>query len=174
MASGTRRFCGAALAVLMLGCGSPAATQAESTDTAALQQQLKALTEAVQRLEGRVRQLESGTAPATTEQAAAPAPAAPVPAAPTQTRLSAVAPVVAPVAAPTIARDPLRDHWHRIGRGMSTESVEALLGRPHRTIPVNTQTVWYYSYPDIGSGSVVFAEDGTVIDWQTPPFSTWW
>jgi len=71
-------------------------------------------------------------------------------------------------------RNPVRDQWHRIGRGMTMQAVEALLGRPHRTMRVNVQTVWYYAYPDIGSGSVVFADDGSVVDWQTPPFNTWW
>ncbi len=71
------------------------------------------------------------------------------------------------------AQTVLRDHWQTIKRGMQIRAVEDVLGRPDRTATLPGKTVWYYSYPDIGSGSVVFTADGDVSDWQAPPFSTW-
>jgi SmpA/OmlA family protein len=66
-----------------------------------------------------------------------------------------------------------QERWARISRGMTFQQVDALLGRPQRTIDLSPKTVWYYAYPDIGNASVVFQE-GEVSDWQAPPFNTWW
>ncbi len=66
------------------------------------------------------------------------------------------------------------ERWSEVKRGMSKTEVETLLGQANRTMDVSTRTVWYYQYSNAGSGSVVFAGDGSVIDWQTPPFGTWW
>jgi hypothetical protein len=78
-----------------------------------------------------------------------------------------------PAAAAAHERDP-EERWHDIERGMSKADVEAVIGRPSRAMDVSPRTVWYYQYARVGSGSVVFASDGSVIDWQTPPFGTWW
>jgi hypothetical protein len=67
-----------------------------------------------------------------------------------------------------------QERWKRITRGMSVEQVEALLGHPQRTVDMSPKTIWYYSYEGVGNGSVVFIKDGGVIDWQSPPFGTWW
>jgi hypothetical protein len=76
---------------------------------------------------------------------------------------------------PTPARTvSLRDRWHRVTQGMTLQQVEELLGRPARTIEARPNTIWYYSYPEVGNGSIVFANDGSVMDWQPPPFNTWW
>jgi hypothetical protein len=56
---------------------------------------------------------------------------------------------------------------------MTTQEIETLLGRPTRTMKLTPKTIWYYSYTDIGNGSVVFTDD-SVIDWQSPPLNTWW
>ncbi len=172
MESGVLRTRGSAVLTLALGLLFASTAHAESSEVAALRKEVKTLTNVVLRLEGRVGQLERQLAAG----AESPPRAVASPQAPTPPRLAA-APADAPTpppTPPTVARDPIRDHWHGISRGMTTQAVEALLGRPQRTMTVNTQTVWYYTYPDVGSGSVVFAYDGTVIDWQTPPFSTWW
>jgi SmpA / OmlA family len=163
----------ATFAALLVGWSAATTAQAAPNEVAALRQQVKELTEVVQRLEERVGQLERQLSPASASSART----APSVDAPTPSHVSAAASPEAPTpqpVPPTVQRDPLRDHWHQISRGMTTQVVETLLGRPHRTMTVNTQTVWYYSYPDIGSGSVVFAQDGSVVDWQTPPFNTWW
>lgn len=79
-------------------------------------------------------------------------------------------------ASATVAADrrDARERWSEVKRGMPKTEVEDLLGQPNRTMNVSTRTVWYYQYSNSGSGSVVFADDGSVIDWQTPPFGTWW
>jgi hypothetical protein len=67
-----------------------------------------------------------------------------------------------------------QERWRKIEHGMPVEQVEALLGPPQRTVKIEAKTLWYYSYPEIGSGSIVFVQDGGVVDWQPPPFSVWW
>jgi SmpA / OmlA family len=150
---------GVALIVLPLWLCATAAAPGEGGEVAALRQEVKGLKEVVQHLSDRVERLEGrlSARPELGSPTAAPA-AAP-----------ATQPTPSPGSAATI-----RDHWHRISHGMTTQEVEALLGRPQRTMKVNANTVWYYTYEDTGSGSIVFAHDGSVIDWQTPPFNTWW
>ena len=68
----------------------------------------------------------------------------------------------------------LGTRWSEVERGMSKAQVATLLGQPSRTMDVSARTVWYYQYSNLGNGSVVFAEDGSVIDWQRPPLGIWW
>ncbi len=158
----------AALAALML-IGSP--LWAADDDMSAVRQDIKALKDAVERLDQHVQDLERrmATAPETRPQPAARA-AAPEP--PPARQAAPEAAVAAQVRTPS-AQTILRNQWQTIKRGTPIRDVEALLGRPDRTVPLPGKTVWYYSYPDIGNGSVVFTDDGEVIDWQAPPFSTW-
>lgn len=149
---------GALLIVLRLLClGAPAA-HAQTAETDALRQQVEALKGTIDRLNGRVESLEHQRAdhPEANARAAVGAPT-PAPEAPT----------AAPAAKP-------QERWHGLANGMTVQQVEMLLGRPNHTLDLNPKKVWYYTYPDIGSGSVVFADDGTVTDWQAPPFNTWW
>jgi hypothetical protein len=136
--------------------------RAESNDIDDLRQEVTALKRTLQSLNARVESLER-------QVSARPESNAPVAAA-----LENAAPAAGPAATPSIPQASVRERWHNITRGMSLEQVEALIGRPERTMNVSANTVWYYSYPDVGSGSVVFAADGSVIDWQHPPFNTWW
>jgi len=146
---------GSRTALLVLLCLAGAAPAgAESKDVNALRQEIKELRGAVERLDGRVRVLE--------QQRPEPA----------QSRSSETATEPAP-AAPASATPGLRDRWQRVKRGMTTQEIEALLGRPTRTMKLTPKTIWYYSYTDIGNGSVVFTDD-SVIDWQSPPLNTWW
>ncbi len=164
-------WCGsvaAASAALML-IGSPA--WAADDDMSAVRQDIKALKEAVERLDQHMQDLDRrlATQPQTQTQPAIHG------AAPERAPARAAAPeppVAAKMRTPS-AQTMLRDQWQTIKRGMPIREIEALLGQPDRTVPLPGKTVWYYSYPDIGSGSVVFAEDGEVMDWQAPPFSTW-
>lgn len=168
---------GGAVAALLLSVSVPPAAQAESGDVAALRKEVARLEQIVQRLDARVEQIEKRL-PASPETGLRDA----APPAETEPRVSAggvpraTAGAVPPAVAPeqTSAKSSVQKRWHRISHGMTAQAVEALLGRPQRTLAVNTKTVWYYSYPDIGSGSVVLTQDGLVDDWQSPPFHTWW
>jgi len=149
-----------ALWIALLAVGTPLAAGAETGEVAALRQEVNELKQVVERLDGRVERLERqlSSPPSKSTFQGSQSPAAPVP----------------PSPAPAVPAESVRDHWRRIDHGMTTQEVEALLGPPQRTMKVNTRTVWYYTYPDVGSGSVVFAPDDGVDDWQVPPFNTWW
>ena len=68
----------------------------------------------------------------------------------------------------------ISQRWRTLERGMTVEEVEALLGLPQRVIEVDSKIVWYYRYPNVGAGSVVFDPDKRVSGWQKPPFHGWW
>jgi len=71
-------------------------------------------------------------------------------------------------------RETIKEQWHNVSVGMSGEEVMQLLGTPSREFTVDGKAVWYYSYPGIGNGSVLFSRDGhTVASWQHPPFGFW-
>jgi len=155
---------GTACVALCLCAAAPLVARAEdgrgeTGDVPALQQEVRDLKDVVQRLgervEGLEKQLQPPSQPAP-QAAAAPAPPVPQP------------------SAPVTPGDSAREHWRQVSHGMSAQEVETLLGHPQRTMKVNLRTVWYYTYPEVGSGSIVFASDGGVEDWQTPPFRTWW
>jgi len=142
----------ALLALLWLAFTAPAS--ADSTDVNALRQEIKELRGAVERLDARVRALE--------QQRPEPA----------ESRSGETATAHAP-AVPAVATPGLKDRWQSVKRGMTEQEIETLLGRPTRTVEFTPKTIWYYSYADVGNGSVVFTDD-SVIDWQSPPFNTWW
>lgn len=140
------------LVLLCLVGAAPAS--ANSADVNALRQEIKELRGAVERLDARVRVIE--------QQRSEPAES--------QSGASATG---HPPAAPAVATPGLKDRWQSVKRGMTTQEIETLLGRPTRTMKLTPKTIWYYSYTDIGNGSVVFTDD-SVIDWQSPPLNTWW
>jgi len=71
-------------------------------------------------------------------------------------------------------REMLKDQWRNVKAGMSGEEIGKLLGTPSRELTLDGKPVWYYSYPGIGNGSVMFSRDGhTVAGWQHPPFGFW-
>ena len=150
---------GAALLALSLCMCAPLTAQAETSEADALRQEVNDLKQVIQHLNQRVEGLEK-------QRASQSEPSA-----------QAVAASETPAPQPSVPATPnanVRDQWRRIDHGMTAQDVEALLGRPQRTMMVNLKTVWYYAYPEVGSGSIVFAQDGGVDDWQTPPFNTWW
>jgi hypothetical protein len=147
-----------AFIALSLCVFAPMAARAETSETTGLRQEVTDLKQIIQHLNERVEGLEKQLAPqpeSGPQAAAAPATPAAQPSAP----------------APS---DSIREHWRQIDRGMTVQNIEALIGPPQRTMTVNLKTVWYYTYPEVGSGSIVFAQDGGVDDWHTPPFNTWW
>lgn len=150
---------GTAFIALSLGACTPLAARGENSDAAALRQEVNDLKQVIQHLNERVEGLEMQLQPGSDsdpQAAAAPTP-----------------PVAQPSASPAPGES-IRDHWRQIDHGMTAQEVEALIGHPQRTMTVNLKAVWYYTYPEVGSGSIVFAQDGSVDDWQTPPFNTWW
>ncbi len=112
-----------------------------------------------------------------------PATVAPAPAVPSTVSQPPPAPVrveagtsLSPVAVPESFqwRETLKDQWHSVKAGMNDEEIKGLLGTPSREFTLDGKPVWYYSYPGIGNGSVMFSRDGhTVAGWQHPPFGFW-
>ncbi len=64
----------------------------------------------------------------------------------------------------------LKTNWKKLQRGLSKTQLLQLLGNPDAKTRVNNQIIWYYVYPVIGRGSVMFDYDGKVSAWQKPPF----
>jgi hypothetical protein len=146
------------IAPLALVAAVPAAAQSNDSD---LRNEVGELHRTVEGLNAKIQDLERRIADH-------PQPAQPAPE-------SAAGPPAADanVSAAANKHDP-GERWHEIRRGLSKAEVEAAIGRPSRIMDVSPRTVWYYQYASVGNGSVVFAADDTVIDWQTPPFGTWW
>lgn len=67
----------------------------------------------------------------------------------------------------------LRANWKRLERGLSRTELRQLLGEPRSELAFGQQTLWYYSYPGIGSGSVMLDHKGKTSSWQEPPFRGW-
>ena len=133
--------------------------RAEDDGIATLRKEVGALKRTVERLDKRVESLEQ-------QLVAEPTPG------PERAEASQMRSLPAAPPAP-MPETSIRDSWRRIERGISAKEVEALLGPAQRTMELAAKTVWYYSYPGIGSGSIVFARDGHVVDWQRPPLSAW-
>ncbi len=64
----------------------------------------------------------------------------------------------------------LRTSWQQLHRGLSKTELQQLLGEPASTLKLDQQILWYYKYPAIGSGSVMFDYRGKVSAWQKPSF----
>lgn len=126
---------------------------AQNDDNAALRNEVQEMRQTIDSLNNKVRDLE--------QKLADRPPATP-----------ATAPI--PPATRADAGQDAGERWSEVKRGMSKAEVETLIGQPSRTMDVSTRTVWYYQYSNMGSGSVVFADDGRVIDSQKPPFAAWW
>jgi hypothetical protein len=143
------------MVLLLLGAGAGCAAHSE---TSASRQEIDDLKGTIERLNERVAQLEGqgSTPPAAGSEVPAAAPG-----------LVTGAP---PVGEGSAA---LPERWQNLTYGMSFEQVDALLGRPQGTIDESPKTVWYYSYPNLGNGSVVFVGESGVTDWQAPPFGNW-
>lgn len=131
---------------------------AETNESGALRQEIRELRQALERLDTRVQMLEQ-RGPAQSEPR------------PPSAATGEGAAVVTPHAGTRMGT--LKQQWESVKRGMTVQEVERLLGRPNRTADMSPKAIWYYSYPDAGNGSVVFVQ-GTVIDWQSPPFNGWW
>jgi outer membrane murein-binding lipoprotein Lpp len=167
-------------ALLLLGLGCSTLGNAAEPDVASLQREVTALSTLVQRLQARVDRLELQAS------AAAPSASAPLriaPAITTREPVRAAAGAVSrdeipatPIAARRIAADSvepspliqLQGHWAKISTGMTSAEVFGLLGEPTRRLNMDGRTVWYYSYPALGNGSVFFTDAGIVSSRQSP------
>lgn len=144
---------------LLLAGGLCCFLHAPVTSADPVARQLDELRQQLHSLEQRVRLLEQ------TQQAASPREDAAAGATP---------------AAPVTALDPARQRpghlseaWKGIDSGMTQADVRERLGQPAREFTIDNKSVWYYSYPGTGNGSVLFSASGLVIGTQNPPFSFW-
>lgn len=137
-----------------------AAPVAQAAGDASLEQQVKALTEQVHALQQRVDRLEGRSHVAAPAPAAAPAAAAPA-AAPAAASAAPPAGYVTPEAA-------LKGTWARIKPDMAEAEVGALLGAPSKKFVLDGRRGWYYYYPGTGAGSVFFTDEGRVSSRQSP------
>lgn len=60
--------------------------------------------------------------------------------------------------------------WDQLRRGLSKTELQQLLGEPASRLKLEQKILWYYTYPAIGSGSIMFDYSGKVSAWQKPPF----
>ncbi|GEM_PF-1732046 len=182
----------AMLAIIPLVCGMRLALAAPPSAASNQEQQLKTLTKMVEELLHRVDALEQKLGQVekdrqTVEDVAsknAKAPATETAAVPRQTRPPSDQPPGAPLAKQPVtakaspaegeaAKLTPKESWARLEDGMTKAQVLELLGPPATTFKLSGQTVWYYYYRDIGTGSVFFYDDGHVASRQKPPFSAW-
>ncbi|MEJ2686338.1 MAG: outer membrane protein assembly factor BamE [Gammaproteobacteria bacterium] len=132
-----------------------------------LSQRVQALEATVKRLEKQIQAQHRTTPPVT--PGAAPSAAAPTP------TPSAPAGTAAPTTQAKSSQSPwiIKSKWQKIRKGMTSEQIHSLLGKPSQQFELSGQRVWYYRYPGVGGGSVIFRNDDTVASWQRPPVG-WW
>jgi hypothetical protein len=68
----------------------------------------------------------------------------------------------------------LKQNWSQVERGIPEQKVQTLLGPPEKVMRIDGSTVWLYTYPGIGRGSVFFRDDGKVSSAQSPSFGWGW
>jgi hypothetical protein len=144
---------------LLLLLSSVPVAGAGSGEVGELRSEVTDLKRALERLQSRVDYLEQ-LLPVHAESA------------PQVTPSTAPAPAATP--SPVTSEAVVRERWRKVAYDMTPDQVEALLGPANRTIKLDAKTVWHYSYPDIGSGSVVFSEGSGVTDWHAPPSGFLW
>jgi hypothetical protein len=148
-------------------------------DAATLRQSLERLDARIHRLESQSQDPSSGKSVETPAPVVAPAPVvSPAPAAtPAPVVSPAPAPAAATAAATAASMQPivsLKRNWSQIERGIPQDKVQSLLGPPEKVLQIDGSTVWYYTYPGIGRGSVFFNRDGKVSSAQSPTFGWGW
>lgn len=62
----------------------------------------------------------------------------------------------------------LQHAWSEIKPGVMKTQVDQILGKPAREMSINSDRVWYYVYPGVGSGSVFFNSQDRVTAAQPP------
>ena len=175
----TRRLSRAAAFVLLIVslCAAPL-VHAAGDETTQLRNEINALKQKLNRLDARLRAVESQKSAQHKHTA---------PAKPSNTRqpaTSAAAQSEAPEAGTTAETaeelnkpDPaaaLDKAWKSLSKGMSQDEVHKLLGEPTHRLQLPPNVIWYYTYRGKGSGSVTMSSDGRVVDWQHPPHIGGW
>jgi len=149
--------------------------RADVPDTAALQKEIQALKATVQALESRVSQLEARDVHASPRATPAPQSAsddvqmAPVATADSATTKRAAPTPVVPAGSTYMSPEAaLRSNWSKVTPGMDQHAVTQLLGTPSMKSTLDGRTVWFYTYPGTGRGSVFFTDAGKVSSRQSP------
>jgi hypothetical protein len=162
-----------ALAVLAALLAGPAQAQSEvdalKVEIAAMKQRLAAAEARLERI-AQAPAAASATPPAAAPAAVVAAFAAGAPADTKGTSARGASAAVATAGAPehpSAAAAP-RKSWRSLHPGQGTVEVASLLGEPASRFELPGRTVWYYRYPDLGPGSVVFDGAGNVSSWQIP------
>ena len=121
--------------------------------TLSVQQQIQALSNKIASLEKRVHQLETMCSADIVNQAGQ------KPGTPAQSVSGLLKPTYQVI-----------ENWTSLKRGLSEDDVFTLLGEPSHRVTMANQTMWYYQYLGVGSGSVIFTQGKHVLSWQKPAF----
>jgi hypothetical protein len=168
----------AALVLAATAAWMPVAQSEESNEATLMHrledvlQQLHKLQLKVQRMKAELSAVQApSSAPA--PGIAAPPAASPPPPAPVRVEAGS-SPSSAVIPHALQWREALREQWRSVKAGMSREEIRERLGTPSREYTLDGKPVWYYTYPGIGNGSVLFSRSGhTVAGWQYPPYGFW-
>ena len=149
-----------------------AATLAGAAPARANDADCKALSAQLQRLEEQIRVLDAKLSALEQSRPAAAAAAVPTPSASAPAPAATTSEVAAQAAAQLRREDEaVREGWKQVKSGMTQDQIKGLLGAPQQTFTLSGKPVWYYYYPAVGGGSVMYDATGHVIGHQTPPFS---
>jgi hypothetical protein len=69
--------------------------------------------------------------------------------------------------------DIIRTSWKQVKLGLSGRELSGLIGEPNSKSKLGREELWYYTYPGIGSGSVLLSGQDKVTSWQPPPLLVW-
>jgi hypothetical protein len=128
----------------------------QSGELARLREEAAALRQSLDRVNARIQALENQNQDPALGKTVEPPPVPPAPPA-------SVQPIVS-----------LKQNWSQVERGIPQDKVQSLLGQPEKVLHIDGNTVWYYTYPGIGRGSVFFSGNGKVSSTQSPGFGWGW
>ena len=164
---------GAAALALLLLVSIPGVVRAEDLEAAALREQLKELSNLVQKVEARLDKFDARLNKLEQQSEAAngaAATGAQVNSPPASSQQNDSAQVRHPAAEQSASRDAgaatqaqsmsFREGWFKMRDGMTQAEINQLLGPPQKTFELNGKTVWYYVYPGVGAASRPVAPAG--------------
>jgi hypothetical protein len=151
-----------AIGSIVLALISLPAAADQTEELARLREEAAELRHSLNRLDARIDALENQSRNPALSGKVEPSQPAPMP----------PAPLAAPASLQPIVS--LKQNWSQVERGIPQQTVQSLLGQPERVLRIDGNTVWYYTYPGIGRGSVFFSDDGKVSSAQSPSFGWGW